>query len=65
MEHNRRLNLLSRFMRDPKKASELLKRNEGVLEISDERSDLFGPLFIEPCINVPKGTNIVQRSSGN
>ena len=29
MEHNRRLNLLSHFMRDPKKASDLLKSNEG------------------------------------
>ena len=52
MEHNRHLNL---FMRDPKKASELLKRNEGVLERSDGRSDLFGATFYKALYKRAKG----------
>ena len=50
MEHICRLNLLSRFMRDPKKASDLLKCNEGVLERSDGRSDLFGATFLQSLV---------------
>ena len=55
LEHNRRLYLLSRFMRDPKKAAELPKRNEPVLERADGREELFGPTFYKALYKRAKG----------
>ena len=55
LEHNRRLYLLSRFMRDPKKAAELLKRNEPVLERAVGREELFSPTFYKALYKRAKG----------
>ena len=46
---------MSRFLGDPKKASELLKRNEAVLDRSDGRSQLFGDTFYKALYKRAKG----------
>jgi hypothetical protein len=43
INHNRRLNVLSRFLKDTKSAGEIIRQNEASLNKS--KTDLFGPGF--------------------
>ena len=51
--HNRRLNVLSRFLKDTKSAGEIIRQNEANLNSS--KGDLFGPCFYKALHRRAKG----------
>ena len=57
VNYNRRLNVLSRFLKNPKAAHEILKQNEQTLKAN--KTTLFG------FIDVPRAQNKGGRSGNN
>ena len=53
VHYNRKLNVLSRFLRDPKKAGELIRYNENALKCNNK--DLFGSAFYKALHKRAKG----------
>ena len=61
INHNRRLNVLSRFLRDGKAATQILTQNQTVL--SKNRKDLLGSAFYKALHRRVKGNNTGRKLS--
>jgi len=59
LNYNRRLNVMSRFLRDPKRASEIIRQNEGVLNRS--QAHLFGSSFYRALHKRAKGNKLAKE----
>ena len=59
INHNRRLNVLSRFMKDSKKATDILSQNQSILQRN--RTSLFGNSFYKALYQKAKGRQHSQE----
>jgi len=54
-DHNIRLNMMSCFLRDPKKAGDILRKNTSLFLRDEVRTDLFGRPFYKALHKRAKG----------